>query len=836
MSKNKGLWGSKGWKRVNVADALLDTDEDGFVELEQLDGAYMGKIFQAPSGPDVLIPPEAPALGTSKKRKASLATTTTALPVEDMRAQLRRLRQEQRALSAQLKQATRGVGGAGSEAGAEAGSPEGPSGNDDATALAAAKPVALPSSSDKKKKAKKTKKKATSAEAVAPSSQTTTPTPPVDTRAWEGLGLHEEILGVLSTCGFSAPTAVQVACLPSALRDRRDIIGAAQTGSGKTLAFGLPIMQALLNERHMQTPAAAEEGLSEGPSEEGHGDEAPAPAATGGKRRGALRALILAPTRELALQVCSHLEVFGRALGVRVAPIVGGISSQKQERLLAHAPEVVVATPGRLWDQMQSGAAHLTDFSRLAFLVIDEADRMVQQGHYSELGEILGRVDGGSGEDGGPAPGAPRSMQTMIFSATLTLPANLRHRLKKGGGGSSGSATLDSLMDRVPFRGRKPAVVDLTTGMRVAARVSEAHLSCPEAERDEYLYCLLSCHPGRTIVFVNAVSAVRRLAAILKLLALPVQALHAGMQQRQRLKALDRFRADAAGVLVATDVAARGLDVRDVRCVVHYQLPASLDTYVHRSGRTGRASAEGLSLALVTPKEQARFLALYRGLGREVPPEFPIDLSLLPAVRKRVRLAVRLDAHERKHSKSCAEAAWRSQHAEELGIELSDEELSEDEAAATGRRGGRRGQALEAGDRGVDGVIAAQRLRAELGALLAEPLQPAFSQRYFTAGQASAVAAHAGQPSAHSVTTSSVALAQSLADSRAVVCAGPPRAKRKKKVGVDPRQAALAAAVAKAAAGRKRSRMLVVPASGAGAFGRSTTGPDALQALRASRQ
>lgn len=91
----------------------------------------------------------------------------------------------------------------------------------------------------------------------------------------------------------------------------------------------------------------------------------------------------------------------------------------------------MVATPGRLWDQMQSGAAHLTDFSRLAFLVIDEADRMVQQGHYSELGEILGRVDGGSGEDGGPAPGAPRSMQTMIFSATLTLPANLRHRLKK---------------------------------------------------------------------------------------------------------------------------------------------------------------------------------------------------------------------------------------------------------------------------------------------------------------------------------------------------------------------------------------------------------------------
>jgi ATP-dependent RNA helicase DDX24/MAK5 len=420
-------------------------------------------------------------------------------------------------------------------------------------------------------------------------------------------------------------------------------------GSGKTLAFGLPIIQMFLRER-------AEKRAQE-PS------DGPEPA-----RR--LRALILAPARELALQVSEHLEAVGRACGVWCVPIVGGISAQKQERMLSKRPEIVVATPGRLWDLMREGHRHITDLGALSFFVIDEADRMVQQGNYAELGSIVdavqaarplppwkkaklesqqeqqGMKDGGKskvkkedkegaaeqssddddGPDQEPAQGTRKGstiMQTFVFSATLTLPGELRKRARRGGGGASGSATLESLMDRLPLRSR-PKVVDLTPAARLAEGVQEACITCPEEERDEYLYCLLARHPGRTVVFANAVSAVRRLSALLRLLGLPSHPLHSGMQQRARLKSLDRFKAHDNAVLVATDVAARGLDVQDVKCVVHYQLPASVDVYVHRSGRTGRAASEGVAIALVTPKEAGRHQALLKALGKDrEPPEFP---------------------------------------------------------------------------------------------------------------------------------------------------------------------------------------------------------------------
>lgn len=233
-------------------------------------------------------------------------------------------------------------------------------------------------------------------------------------------------------------------------------------------------------------------------------------------------------------------------------------------------------------------------------------------------------------------------------------------------------------MDKVPFRtanGAKPKIVDLTSDRKLADKVQESHIRCPESERDEYLYCLLNTHPGRTIVFVNAISSVRRLGAILKVLSLPVVTLHAEMQQRQRLKALDRFKEDSNGILVATDVAARGLDIKDVQCVIHYQLPASVDVYVHRSGRTARADAEGIAIALVTPKESQRFSALLRALKREEEsPEFPIDMSIMPAVKKRVALAVQLDKLQRVESKAKAEKTWKQQHAEALDIILSSDE------------------------------------------------------------------------------------------------------------------------------------------------------------------
>ncbi len=676
-------------------------------------------------------------------------------------------------------------------------------------------------------------------------------------------------------------------------------------GSGKTLAFGLPILD-LLCQAQTPTDTTTTDTAAEGAAPAA----APSP----------LRALVLAPTRELAMQVCTHLQAVGRHCGVWVVPIVGGISAQKQERLLKKKPQVIVATPGRLWDLMREGHTHVSNLSGLQFLVIDEADRMVQQGHYAELSSILDTIPGAraaqaarklnggveeeeyqdpddifpplhsdeddedEGEESGDeeegkkkknvssnkksvaAAGKKKTvgpqLQTFVFSATLTLPGDMRKRLRKGGGGASGSATLESLMDKVPLLGHgKPKIVDLTSDRKVADKISEACISCPEAERDEYLYCLLASHPGRTIVFVNAISAVRRLAAILKLLGLPIYALHAGMQQRARLKALDRFRTDSNAILVATDVAARGLDVKDVRCVVHYQLPASLDVYVHRSGRTARADADGIAIALVTPKEDARYRALLRTLGREEPPPFPLDASLMAGSRERVRLAVKLDSLDRKLSKERADFSWRKQNAEEIGIVLSDD--SEDEVVIKGKRQGKKARKESNDGTQPVGYREIEKIRGELNSMLAEPLQPKFSKKFFTGGAAGGVAlqqqeqqeggggggskkgkkksgANEGNNEANMTATTSkaVSMAQHLSDSRAKAAAAGPNKKKapggNKKKKKPTRAEALAAAIRKQAEkkamkGTQKRGMVVVSQ----AMGRNTKGPDALQALRA---
>lgn len=209
---------------------------------------------------------------------------------------------------------------------------------------------------------------------------------PVDMSQWANIGLHPLIEAALARQGFSQPTPIQEAAIPAAMRDRRDVIGAAQTGSGKTLAFGIPVLQLLLQEQeqlqqqnqHSCVDAHADVGaVAAGQSAADGGGSSMTGRA--GRTKGPLRALILAPTRELALQVCTHLQTLGKPCGVLVVPIVGGIAHVKQERLLSKRPQVVVATPGRLWDLMRQGHQHLTDLSSLSFLVIDEADRMVQQ-------------------------------------------------------------------------------------------------------------------------------------------------------------------------------------------------------------------------------------------------------------------------------------------------------------------------------------------------------------------------------------------------------------------------------------------------------------------------
>ena len=221
-------------------------------------------------------------------------------------------------------------------------------------------------------------------------------------------------------------------------------------------------------------------------------------------------------------------------------------------------------------------------------------------------------------------------MQTLIFSATLSkdLQRNLkrRNRNRKSRGGS----TLEDLFDKIDFRDDDPAVIDLTPERRMAAELKETKVECLSKEKDLYLYYFLLRYPGRTIVFINSIDGIRRLLPLLVNLGINAFPLHSQLQQKQRLKYLDRFRSAAidasaavqgrstgtASVLLATDVAARGLDVPGVDHVVHYQLPRSADAFVHRSGRTARAGRSGLSLAMIDPGEKRVWRELCRSLNR----------------------------------------------------------------------------------------------------------------------------------------------------------------------------------------------------------------------------
>ena len=501
---------------------------------------------------------------------------------------------------------------------------------------------------------------------------------PADTAAWGRYHLHPAVLDGLAVLGFAAPTAVQAAFLPVALRDGRDVMCAAETGSGKTLAFGLPILHFLAG----RPPAAA-----------GHD----------------LAALVLCPTRELAIQVSAHIQAAGSRVpgnAARCVALVGGLATQKQARMLAKRPPIVVATPGRLWELMSGGETHLQRLARLRFLVLDEADRMIEKGHYAELTNILSAVEAASGSGGDPQPaaGSQQRRQTFVLSATLVVGSAFRQRLTKPGAAlgagakpkNSKQGTVSALLERVPFTGT-PAVIDCTNKARpVASRILEAVFEGTDEERDAALCCILSQYPGRTLVFCNAISCVRRVAALLTVLRLPCAALHASQQQRQRLNSLDKFTngglAGDSFALVATDVAARGLDIPGVRTVIHYQAAPSAESYVHRCGRTARGGvADGAAVTLVTPAERTRYVALCRatGVGPAGLPRLPLDHGALKAANRRCVLARKLDALQHARRKAQGDAAWKKKNAEELGLEVSDEEeedgpsKQEDEQAQT---------------------------------------------------------------------------------------------------------------------------------------------------------
>ncbi|XP_072220854.1 ATP-dependent RNA helicase DDX24 [Leuresthes tenuis] len=553
-----------------------------------------------------------------------------------------------------------------------------------------------------------------------------------DVSAWKDLFVPSPVLKALSSLGFGSPSPIQALALPPAIRDHMDILGAAETGSGKTLAFGIPMINAILewkngsektvagntgaasNVESLYLPSVEEPTLSgnattaeadqdgnleaseeedEGAKDEilGHSDEDEDETEgkdqneqfgcvrvienvqfdfeenTAGGRIQPLLGLVLTPTRELAVQVKHHIDAVATFTDIKTAIVVGGMSQEKQRKMLKRRPEIVIATPGRLWDLIKEQHPHLLNLRQLKCLVIDEADRMVERGHFAELDSLLEMLN---------TTHFNPTRQTFVFSATLTMAHSLPTRvLQKKRKDLDKRSKLEVLMERVGIKS-KPKIIDLTRKEATVETLTETQIHCQKDEKDFFLYYFLLQYPGRTMVFANSIDCIKRLNSLLVILDRTPLPLHANMHQKQRLKNLERFAEMESCVLLTTDVAARGLDIPNVQHVIHYQVPRTSETYVHRSGRTARATREGLSLLLVGPDDMMNFKKIFKTLGKdEELPMFPIETKCMEAIKERVNLARKIEKIEYYNSREKQHDSWFRKAAEALEVDLDDDLL-----------------------------------------------------------------------------------------------------------------------------------------------------------------
>lgn len=581
----------------------------------------------------------------------------------------------------------------------------------------------------------------------------------IDLPAWAEFDLSTYTLAGLADAGFAEPTPIQAQAIPLALAGR-DVVGKATTGSGKTLAYGIPILEAYMrreqgkNQPHADgdaerdaakpsTPKVASKSAPQGAQNE-DSDPVQPPVA-----------LIFAPTRELAHQVVDHLNRIARFSPLAqngVVALTGGLSLQKQERILTYGPGIVVATPGRFLEHMERSAAVAARMAAAQIVVLDEADRLLQDGHFDEFEKILEEL---ARERNRAVYG--KRWQTLVFSATFAreLFGKLDRAARKG---PPQDEMLDLLRQKLQFRDKQPQVCDANPKELVASNVTEALVECGATERDLHLYYFLLAYPGATLVFANSVEAVRRLAPLLTNLGVAAFSIHSAMAQKQRLRALERFRLACTGagsgppktaVLVATDVAARGLDIPRIDHVAHYHLPRLADVYVHRSGRTGRAGRPGAAVMFCSPHEAAGPLQRLRRLvadsanksARADLPLLPIDLDILLQVRERVKLAARLGDAAVVSTATRKENLWLRQAADDLGIEdLAEIDAFEDDVIKKQRQ--RKERKLLSADE-------ARNLRLQLAQLLQTPLRKNHRRSYLTGADNLAHQIVTGQTSLH---------------------------------------------------------------------------------------
>jgi ATP-dependent RNA helicase RhlE len=379
------------------------------------------------------------------------------------------------------------------------------------------------------------------------------------TKSFADLNLSAEALRALDKAGFEHPTPIQAQAIPPALAGR-DVIGTAATGTGKTAAFLLPILDRLAGK-------------------------------TG------TRALVLAPTRELAVQIGEELERFGRGRHVRGAVIIGGVGMAAQAEALRRGAQVVIATPGRLVDHLQQRTASLES---IEVLVLDEADRMLDMGFKPQLDRILQRV--------------PRKRQTLLFSATM--------------GGEVADFARAHVAD--------PVRVEVSRSGTTAARADQQVFLADQEEKLALLLALLAQDDASTLVFTRTKRRADRVWKGIGRAGHKVARIHADRSQAQRRMALDGFKDGTYRVLVATDIAARGIDVAEIGHVVNFDLPHVPEDYVHRVGRTARAAASGRASSFSAPEERD-LLAAIEKLTRAALPraEVPRDGGVFQSEMKR---------------------------------------------------------------------------------------------------------------------------------------------------------------------------------------------------------
>ncbi|WP_226664727.1 DEAD/DEAH box helicase [Microbulbifer aggregans] len=375
------------------------------------------------------------------------------------------------------------------------------------------------------------------------------------------LGLSDPILQALEDKGYSTPTDIQRKAIPAIL-EGRDLIATAQTGTGKTAAFVLPMLEALRGERK--------------------------------RRAKRFRALILVPTRELAIQVQDNIQLYSKHLSVVSMTMVGGVDLEPQKQQLIDGVDIVVATPGRLLDLAHQRALY---FDELEILVLDEADRMLDMGFIDDLDKIIARL--------------PSQRQSLLFSATLS---------------SQVKSLAKSVVDN-------PLEISIASNQKTTPKISQWLIAVDKHNKSALLSHLVKERDwNQALIFIRTQHGAAKLVSQLEKRGIKAEAIHGGKSQASRSKILADFKSGDLNILIATGVAARGIDINELERVVNYDMPDDADEYIHRIGRTGRAGSAGEAVSLVSKDDFKRLCAVERRLGkiidRVIIDEFPVVKDL----------------------------------------------------------------------------------------------------------------------------------------------------------------------------------------------------------------